>query len=67
MRSSDEKESGVSLGTAAIPRIVVAAGTVVTGTLMFERRVLLYVSDQATIGSVEGATPVKFSGQPPAD
>jgi DUF4097 and DUF4098 domain-containing protein YvlB len=62
-----EKESGVSLGTTAIPRIVVAAGTVVAGTLTFERPVKLYVSDKATIGSVEGATPVRFSGEPPAD
>jgi hypothetical protein len=37
----------------------------VKGTLRFERPVELYVSDRATIGPVEGATPVKFSGDRP--
>jgi hypothetical protein len=38
----------------------------VQGTLQFKREVELYVSDSATIGTVDGATPQKFSGdQPP--
>lgn len=49
------------------PRIIVGPGTVVKGTLRFEREVKLYVSDRATIGPVEGATPIMFSGDhPPA-
>ena len=48
------------------PRIVIGPGSVVKGTLKFEREVRLYVSDRATIGTVEGATPIRFSGdQPP--
>jgi cytoskeletal protein CcmA (bactofilin family) len=47
------------------PRIVIGPGSVVKGTLRFERPVELYVSDRATIGPVEGATPVKFSGDNP--
>ena len=47
------------------PRIVIGPGSVVRGTLRFERPVELYVSDRATIGTVEGATPVKFSGDHP--
>ncbi len=47
------------------PRIVIAAGAVVQGTLKFERAVKVYVSDRATIGPVEGATAVKFSGDNP--
>jgi hypothetical protein len=47
------------------PRIVIGPGTVVKGTLKFERAVKLYVSDRATIGPVEGATPIKFSGDRP--
>ena len=48
------------------PRVVVGPGSVVEGTMRFERAVRLYVSDTATIGQVTGATPVKFSGvQPP--
>jgi DUF4097 and DUF4098 domain-containing protein YvlB len=47
------------------PRVVIGPGTVVKGPLRFERRVDLYVSDRATIGTVEGATAVKFSGDRP--
>jgi DUF4097 and DUF4098 domain-containing protein YvlB len=47
------------------PRVVVGPGSVVKGTLRFERPVELYVSDRATIGTVEGATPIKFTGDHP--
>jgi len=47
------------------PRVVVGPGSVVGGTLRFERKVNLYVSDRATIGRVEGATAVRFSGDRP--
>jgi hypothetical protein len=47
------------------PRIVIGPGAVVQGSLRFERDVQLYVSDQATIGPVTGATPVRFSGSAP--
>jgi hypothetical protein len=47
------------------PRVVVGPGSVVEGGLTFERAVRLYVSDTATIGTVTGATPVKFSGDHP--
>ena len=48
-----------------IQRVVIAPGSVVGGTLSFERKVNLYVSDRATIGRVEGATAVRFSGDRP--
>jgi hypothetical protein len=60
-----EKHSGISIGVETVPRVVVLAGTVVGGTLTFERPVELYVSDKATIGPVQGATAVKFSGDRP--
>ena len=48
------------------PRIVIGPGAAVPGALRFERTVRLYVSDKATIGAVDGATPIPFSGdQPP--
>jgi DUF4097 and DUF4098 domain-containing protein YvlB len=47
------------------PRVVVRPGSVVGGTLRFERAVKLYVSDRATIGRIEGATAVRFSGDRP--
>ena len=50
-----------------VPRIVVGPRSRVGGTLNFEHKVLLYVSDQATIGPVQGATVVKFSGERPPD
>jgi DUF4097 and DUF4098 domain-containing protein YvlB len=56
--SSDSDHHGV-------PRIVIGPGSVVKGTLRFERPVELYVSDRASIGAVEGATAIKFSGDHP--
>lgn len=50
-----------------IPRVVIRPGSVVGGRLDFERPVRLYVSDRATIGRVEGATPIRFSGDQPSD
>lgn len=49
------------------PRIIIRPGTVVKGTLHFERPVRLYVSDHATIGQVQGAEVHKFSGDNPPD
>jgi DUF4097 and DUF4098 domain-containing protein YvlB len=57
-----EKDSGTHDSDNQPPRIVVGPGSVIGGTLNFERPVKLYVSDRATIGPVEGATAVKFSG-----
>lgn len=49
------------------PRIIIGPGTVVQGTLKFEREVKLYVSDTATIGPVEGAQAIRFSGERPKE
>jgi len=48
-----------------IPRVVIGPGSIVQGTLKFEGEVELYVSDTATIGAVEGAKVVRFSGERP--
>ena len=48
-----------------VPRIVIGPGAIVQGDLKFERKVELYVSDKATIGSVSGATPIAFTGDTP--
>jgi hypothetical protein len=50
------------IGDHRIPRIVIGPGAVVKGKLIFEQEVKLYVSDRATVGPIQGATPVKFSG-----
>jgi len=47
------------------PRIVIGPGAVVQGDLRFERKVELYVSDEARIGPVIGATPLRYSGEAP--
>ncbi|HWZ64047.1 MAG TPA: hypothetical protein VNX02_13570 [Steroidobacteraceae bacterium] len=52
-------------GHRGMPRIVIGPGSVVKGTLRFERPVELYVSDRASIGPVEGATAIKFNGDHP--
>lgn len=47
------------------PKVVIGPEAVVEGTLRFEREVELYVSNRATIGPVEGASPVIFDGERP--
>lgn len=47
------------------PTVVIGPHAVVTGTLEFRREVALKVSDSAQIGTVKGATAVKFSGATP--
>lgn len=44
-----------------VPRVVIAPRARVDGTLKFEREVKLYVHDSATVGTVEGATVVRYS------
>jgi hypothetical protein len=40
---------------------------VIRGKLHFDRKVALYVSDHASIGPVEGAKAIVFSGNHPPD
>lgn len=47
------------------PVIVIGPHAVVQGTLDFQREVVLKVSDSAQIGTVKGATVMKFSGATP--
>lgn len=49
------------------PRVVIGPGAVVSGPLVFEQEVRLYVSDHATVGPIKGATAIKFSGLRPPD
>ena len=62
------RSEGFSVERSEPPRVVIGAGSVVKGPLEFDRPVKLYVSDRATIGSVQGATAIKYSGDtPPRD
>jgi len=57
---------GVPIGRSTPPRVVIGPGAKVAGTLRFKRKVELLVSESATIGPVEGATPVLFAtAEPP--
>lgn len=47
------------------PRVVIGPNAVVNGTLTFEREVELFVHDTAKVGTITGATAVKFSGATP--
>jgi DUF4097 and DUF4098 domain-containing protein YvlB len=60
-----EKDNSWFHAHSDTPRVVILSGSVVKGTLRFDRPVELYVSDQATIGPVQGATPKAFSGDSP--
>jgi cytoskeletal protein CcmA (bactofilin family) len=65
-----EKDNSWHFGFFSVPtppRVVIGPGTVVKGTMRFERPVKLYVSDHATIGTVQGAEVVKFSGDHPPE
>ena len=61
----EKSTSWFNFNPSTKPRIVIGPGSVVQGDLRFEREVNLYVSDQATIGPVTGATVVRFSGDKP--
>jgi hypothetical protein len=61
------KDTSWHFGFQRLPRVVVEPGTVVRGKLHFERPVVLYVSDHAKIGVVEGAEVQKFSGDHPPE
>jgi hypothetical protein len=63
----NQDSSWFHFGFSRKPRIVIGPHATVQGTLTFKREVELYVSDSATIGKVDGAKAVMFSGeQPPA-
>ena len=51
----------ISFGKRTPPRIIVGPNAVVDGPLVFEREVKLYVHSSARIGSVSGATAVRYS------
>ena len=61
-----EKHSGFTISVhSGDPTIIIGPGAQVLGELRFERKVHLFVSDRATIGSVTGATPITFGGDSP--
>jgi DUF4097 and DUF4098 domain-containing protein YvlB len=59
-----EVSTGFSL-SASDPTIIIGPGATVQGDLVFKRKVRLFVSDRATIGTVTGATAVPFTGDTP--
>lgn len=61
-----ERQHGFVLPMHSIdPTIIIGPGARVLGELKFERKVNLFVSDRAIIGTVTGATAVTFSGDNP--
>lgn len=56
---------GLNFGKHKIPRVVVGPNAVVEGPMVFEREVKLYVHASARIGSVSGATAVRYEGSTP--
>jgi len=56
---------GVPVGRSTPPRVVIGPRATVAGVLRFKREVELLVSESATIGAVEGATPVRFATEAP--
>lgn len=59
---------GLNFGRHKIPRVVIGPNAAVEGPLVFEREVKLYVHASARVGSVTGATAVRYDGAtPPKD
>lgn len=59
-----KNEHNWGLAGHSTPRIVIGPDTVVGGALKFERKVNLYISDRAIVkGAIEGAAPVRYSGE----
>jgi DUF4097 and DUF4098 domain-containing protein YvlB len=61
----NEDHSWFHSSSSRKPRVTIGPHAIVQGNLSFKRDVDLYVSDSATIGAVQGATPNKFSGDHP--
>jgi len=59
------QETSGSLFNSTDPTVIIGPGATVQGDLVFKRKVRLFVSDHATIGTVTGATAVPFSGDKP--
>jgi DUF4097 and DUF4098 domain-containing protein YvlB len=59
------QEASSSLFNSSDPTVIIGPGATVQGDLVFKRKVKLFVSDHATIGTVTGATAVTFSGDKP--
>lgn len=62
-----EKPTSGAFDVLHEPRVVIGPGSVVTGTLRFERKVDLYVSTNAKVGQVIGATPQRYPGEGPIE
>jgi hypothetical protein len=60
-----EKPHGMSWGKQRVPRVIVGPGSVVEGSLRFEREVELFVDPSARIGKVTGATVQPYTGKLP--
>lgn len=61
-----EEPKGVFHGTQnRDPRVVIGAGAVVEGELVFDRKVELHVHASAKVGTIRGATAQRYDGADP--
>jgi hypothetical protein len=63
----EDFQFGIPVGRSTPPRVVIGARATVAGVLRFKREVELLVSETATIGPVEGATPLRFATEQAPD
>lgn len=57
---------GVLQGAKEPAHIIIGPGATVQGAMKFDRPVKLYVSDKASVGAIDGASPTAFSGDTPS-
>jgi DUF4097 and DUF4098 domain-containing protein YvlB len=61
----NKDNSWFHFGVSRDPRVIIGPHAIVKGDLVFKRAVQLYISDSATIGKVDGAQAIPFSGDKP--
>jgi predicted acyltransferase (DUF342 family) len=61
----NQDNSWFHFGVSRDPRVVIGPHAVVKGDLVFKRTVQLYVSDSATVGKIDGAKAIPFTGDKP--
>jgi DUF4097 and DUF4098 domain-containing protein YvlB len=61
----NKDSSWFHFGISRDPHVVIGPHAVVKGDLVFKREVGLYISDSATVGKVDGAKAISFSGDKP--
>lgn len=59
------KSQGINFNAGTPPKVIIGRNVTVNGPLTFEREVELYVHETATVGEIDGAQAIHYSGEEP--